>query len=736
MNIHALISVAALAGNVVLWAGVYWQRRRQPIDRAYMWLAAAVGLVLVGEILLHVELLEGWELINFRGFTLVWVPIGAIFLNFVYRLLGRRSDTLLHTAYVTSALGAGISAFTGLTISGFERYPWGVADLPGPFHVPAVLLSSIWATAGTVLVARRIFTTRDRAERGTLAVLLVGAVGSTVSASCFEMVIPDLLGITDFPRPAGTALAAFNLFVFIAYKRYGFLSLTPEQLAEDLFRESSEGMALVGRDGRVQRINPAGRALLGVGRKQSATAALGAIADPATLGSGETLPEVTAGQGEHKRILNLSVTAPARGGENIGKIVLIRDVTEQRRAEKILQRSHEELEQTVEQRTRELRQAQKMQAVGTLAGGIAHDFSNYLAAIRGFATAGRDDLPGKHPVREDFDEVLDAADKARELTEQILTFARRSSNLHRPVDAGIATRSALKLVEVSLPPDTRLTVRVDASPLWVNGDSTQLGQIVVNLCNNASQAIGSGGGSIHVAVQRVDVDEALAGSLSRLEPGSHVLIAVEDDGPGIQAEVLERIFEPYFTTRPEEKGTGLGLSTVFGIVQSHQGEIQVESESGKGTVMRVYLPARPEDETSPKTVDNRSRAERAGGKGARILVVDDDAQVLRMVCRVLDAEGYVTTPCDGGTHALESFDRDPDAVDGVITDLMMPELDGAELSRLLLERRPSLPIMIISGRADKLTNDPIEGIGVSAVLEKTAPNEALLRTLAGILADR
>jgi PAS domain S-box-containing protein len=360
-----------------------------------------------------------------------------------------------------------------------------------------------------------------------------------------------------------------------------------------------------------------------------------------------------------------------------------------------------------------LLQAQKMEAIGTLAGGIAHDFNNILFPIVGFAEMAMYDLPEDSPLRENLNEILQGATRAGELVKQILTFSRQSNRELKPLELQLVIKEVLKLSRSTLPSTIQIIQDISANCGQVVADSIQIHQIIMNLITNSFHAMQDTGGKLEVTLKEVELETVdLKGKA--IPPGSYACLTVADFGIGMQKAVLERIFDPYFTTKEKDDGTGLGLSVVHGIVKGYGGDISVYSEPGVGTTFHIYLPI---IKTKLKMKKKKTTASCMGGK-ERILLVDDEEPIIRMEKQLLEGLGYRVIAENSSSHALELFRSDPGKFDLVITDMTMPDMTGEGLSQKLLEIRPDIPIIICSGFSDKINGEKAAAIGISGYIMK------------------
>jgi len=379
-----------------------------------------------------------------------------------------------------------------------------------------------------------------------------------------------------------------------------------------------------------------------------------------------------------------------------------------------------------------LAQAQKMEAIGTLAGGIAHDFNNILSAILGFAELVEEELPAGSESRSDLEEVLKAAQRAKGLVKQILTFSRHSKQEAIPLRMELIVKEALQMLRSSLPSSIEVRHSIGIDLPRVVADPIQVHQILLNLCTNAAQAMEKESGTLEVLLDTKDFDKEAIIQTGRLSPGSYVRLCVSDTGSGIPKDLLERIFEPYFTTKKAGEGTGLGLAVVYGIVKDYGGGIAVESELGKGTTFTLYLPEA--EEAEPIMVEVR-QSRLPWGK-ERILLVDDELPIIKLGKEYLVRLGYDVVTMQDSTDALEIFRKDPGRFDLVITDMTMPKMTGDELASAILEIRPEMPIIICTGYSKRMSPERAKEIGIRAFVMKPLAHHELADTVRVVLDER
>ena len=401
------------------------------------------------------------------------------------------------------------------------------------------------------------------------------------------------------------------------------------------------------------------------------------------------------------------------GGRALQMIGTHVDITERKQAE--------------EEKTRteaQLRQAQKMEALGTLAGGIAHDFNNILGIIIGYTELALTSPKGKGPPSSGLEEVLKAAGRAKDLVKQILAFSRLNDQEKKPVQVGLIVKEVMKMLRASLPSTIEIELNV-ASKAAMLCDPTQIHQVLMNLCTNAAHAMRDQGGVLKVSLTDTRLESESIPPHSALIPGPYLELSVMDTGHGIDPSILERIFDPFFTTKEQGVGTGLGLSVVHGIVKSHGGAIEVESLPGGGTTFRLLLPALESAQMSDE-VD----LEPLPHGRERILVVDDEPSLAHATMQMLERLGYEVECRMSGTEALEIFrNLAGKPFDLVITDMTMPQLTGADLARELLNLQPDLSVLLSTGFNDKIDAEKAESLGIKGVLMKPVA----VRELAGLV---
>jgi two-component system, cell cycle sensor histidine kinase and response regulator CckA len=539
----------------------------------------------------------------------------------------------------------------------------------------------------------------------------------------------------------GVAVAAFNLMLDriqdgdLAIRQAEQKSREQAQFLTSILDGMNEGMVVVDQSAKVLIWNAAATRIVGsspaglpltqwaqhFGLKRSPRAGKVAVTEPplARALRGETVDEYEMCIDPTEARSGRWVTGTAQpmrdeDGSVLGAIAVFRDVTQQKQAELDLSASEAQL-----------RQAQKMDAVGQLAGGIAHDFNNLLTVICGYSNFALSTLPPADPVYADIEEVLAAGQRAATLTRQLLAFSRTQVLAPQRLDLNAAVHASWQMLRRLIGENVDFSVVYGANLGLVLADPGQIDQVVLNLVVNARDAMPRGG-KLVVETGNAELDERYAREHAGARAGSYVQLKVTDTGIGMSPEIQARIFEPFFTTKEVGRGTGLGLSTVYGIIQQSGGDIEVSSVAGAGTTFTVYLPrASTEEEIAgPSSVDVSSVP-----RGTEtILLVEDEAPVRNLARQILTGLGYKVLVARDGLEAIEVQAGHDGPVHLLISDVVMPRLGGGELARRLRQRLPALPIVFFSGYAADASLDSIFPQGGPTLISKPFTVEQLGRT--------
>jgi signal transduction histidine kinase/ActR/RegA family two-component response regulator len=379
---------------------------------------------------------------------------------------------------------------------------------------------------------------------------------------------------------------------------------------------------------------------------------------------------------------------------------------------------------------RELQQAHKMESLGTLAGGIAHDFNNILYGAMGFTELCMDDTQQDSQLRDNLLEIRSGLLRAKALVNQILAFSRQSHSEAEPILVAPVVKEALKLIRSTIPTTIRIQTDISVSDSCIMGDPTQIHQVIMNLCSNAAHAMEEAGGLLTIKMEHTNIgaDWQKKGDAD-FPPGAYLRISVSDTGQGIPSEYLNRIFDPFFTSKEQGKGTGMGLAVVHGIVNAHKGRILVESYVNRGTTFEVYFPLIEVRDGLGEQSDNAQMPQGC----EHILLVDDQPQVIGVQKQLLERLGYRVTTKNNGPEVVEAVRNQDQTYHAIIMDMTMPEMTGDVLAAKIREINPSIPMILCTGYSEKISNAKAKRIGIDAFLTKPVANANLAKTLRRIL---
>jgi len=397
---------------------------------------------------------------------------------------------------------------------------------------------------------------------------------------------------------------------------------------------------------------------------------------------------------------------------------IIRDITHERELEK------------------QLIQSQKMEAIGILAGGIAHDFNNTLFIMLGFLSLVKKEIKDNAKAMSHLDEIFNAGERAENLIQQILTFARQEEVTFVPIDIVPLFKEAVKLLRSTLPSSIHLKLNIIDDPGRILGNPTQLHQVIINLCTNAEYAMRGKDGNLDITLSQEYIDKNSA-EKNDLEVGEHLKLSIQDTGTGINPELLSKIFEPFFTTKPINQGTGLGLSIVHGIVRNHKGTILATSNKNQGMIFTLYFPVFEQNE-------KLEGKEKLAGKGSRsnnqskgkVLIIDDEESIVKLLQINLESLGYEITATTSSLEALDFFASKPGDYDLVITDQTMPDLSGIDLAKTMLDINKNAKIILMTGFSHILSDDEIKKVGIIKKVMKPFKEEELLQIIEEIIPQR
>ncbi len=498
-----------------------------------------------------------------------------------------------------------------------------------------------------------------------------------------------------------------------------------ERRYKSLFDGSKDGIVIIGKDGAITECNESFRNLVGYGPGEMVGSAIRDLFHDSAefkmmlkkLHRNDSVKDYSIkAKKKNGDVLEGLLTASVSrspNGEIFGYQGSLRDVTVQKRLES------------------QLFEGQKMKAIGTLAGGIAHDFNNILYAIMGYTELAIEDAPKDANSQKYLQQILKASKRARDLIAQILAFSRQTEHEKRPMHVAPIISEVVRFLRATIPANIEIQLQLDEGLPPIMGDPTNIHQVAMNLCTNAAHAMGLKGGELRISLNSITLDSIYLEGARRPFPGDYLQLSIEDTGPGMSKEVLNRIFEPYFTTKEQGQGTGLGLAVVHGIVVAHDGFINAQSDPSKGSRFQVYLPTIQEnvDAITPEAGVPVSGTE-------KILLVDDEDAVLDIVETILIRLGYKVEKRQNGLEALELFKNVPNRFDLVITDMSMPKMTGLQLAKQLLSIRQDIPIILCTGFSELISDSQARSMGIKAMLLKPVLKNELSDAIRKALGDK
>jgi signal transduction histidine kinase len=584
------IPFTAFVMNIFMIAYVNGHRQRDAVNRAFVLFVGTGTAMILFWATLSFTFGQGNEMIIGRICTFLWLPLGFLLLNFSYALVGKARDAVYWVALAAAGIVVTLGVSTDLVMAGFERLDFGLVDVRGPLYEVVAMVPVSSFAYGVWLITRAFARERDPNRRNIFRTIIIGCVLTLITSFVASVVLSVHFGIKVAIPFGPSMITFFSFFIYWAVNRNNFLTVSADQVAELIFDRLGDGVILADESGRIGRVNVTAERMLGVEPGGAVGRRMEEVLPGIDVTSGAKPLEITVGGRSDQRVLSLSRTTIRRADESSVALILVRDVTEERRLQERLEASRDQLARDVERRTAELGRVQKLETLGTLAGGVAHDFSNLIGAILGFITAARDDQPEAAPFNEDLDEIYEATLRARSIVQQILFFSRRGERKLVETKLVDTLADSVMILKASLPSTIDIRVDLPRGEHRFIGDAGQIKQIVVNLCANAYYAMREEGGELTVSAVVEPLDADLVSVHEMREAESYARIDVRDTGEGMHEETLKSIFNPFFSTRNTGEGSGLGLSTALGIAKTHGGTITVESRPGEGTTFHVYLP--------------------------------------------------------------------------------------------------------------------------------------------------
>ena len=652
---------------------------------------------------------------------------------------------ILLPALIFLVLDIGANSITNPPIE--HEWGWSYGGLKDTIVADMSLIWNmlIWGTAVGMLVHQCV-SERDPFRRKRAKILIIAMLISYSSVLMDIVKINELFNIEIVGTFSPTVTLTNGVIAYAIWK-YELFALTPITVAENIVASISDTMLLVNNAGKIESCNHAGLKTLEYTEKElinkSVEYILDAVAErpkwmtgqPASREEEEIKYIDTRLKSKNGKSLPVSLSSSVlidANGHNIGYLLIARDIEERNRREQELKVYKNHLEKLVAKRTEELEnslkslreeadrrehierervtlekeresleeqliQAQKLESIGRLAGGVAHDFNNLLFVINAYSEGFVNQLKEDDPLFNDFREIHQAAERATSLTQQLLAFSRKQITTPTLVDPNASIRELHKMLSRIIGENIRFNIIPCLNVGHIKIDSHQLDQILINLAVNARDAI-TGSGTITVEAKHVSITEEECRNRDGARPGAYVLIEFSDDGSGMDEKTMKRIFDPFFTTKGPGKGTGLGLSTIYGIVKQNGGFIEVDSAIGEGSTFRVYFP-----KFEPDIMPELFPMDFIAPKGDEtILLVEDDNQVRRLAARLLRQLGYTVHEASGAGDAARIFHELREQIDLLFTDIIMPGMNGKQLSKLLGMGHPRMKILFMSGYNEEI----------------------------------
>ncbi|MBN2341742.1 MAG: response regulator [Deltaproteobacteria bacterium] len=724
---HYLSIIPFISFFIILfvWFYIWASPASTPAKRAVLFFAA-LDLVFLGfELLMFVPVFEPYIPIFFMIMAPFWTLLGFGFLNFVYRWLEKPRDVAYGLLLLLSLAAGAYFVFSGKVHLGHEITPWGVKDIRNPhLHALTAFPSIAGGAYGLILIALQLRREGDKSARKIHQMILLGGVLTMSTVVLFDVVLPDFFGTQLFIRLGSSMFVFFIVLVFLAVRKYRFLHFDMDDVALPFFEEMQDAVFWVEDGTRVRKMNRKAKQWFNAPENYEGTDIR------------EYLP-----QPEKKRIrvklngsfrrMKISSYSTMKNELELLRVFIVRDETEIQEARELLRWVRDEMEAMASQRSERLRQAQRLEALATLSGGIAHEFNNLLTTTMGYTSAALDDLKQGDPVREDLLEVLSATERARDIIKQMLSFSDVENRELAPLDLNTLTRDALKILNVSVPGNVSISFSAEDN-CFTLGDSTRLHQAVINLLTNGVHAMEGFGGHLRVQVKEVVVGDKEYCVNTTPKPGVYISIQVTDTGCGISKENLEHIFEPFFTTKKQGHGTGIGLATVFRVMEEHSGGVRVMSELNQGTTFELLLP-RWRGKTEETQEPGATLSTPVTGT---ILLVDDNALVIKVTRRILEPLGYHIISYEHPDAVLDALQNNPMPVDLALVDFGLPSMDGLALSKKIWTLLPQLPIILFSGKMTPSLQKQAEKKGLQGCLSKPLSKQQLVEAVSSILQAR
>lgn len=700
----SIFSIGALALNVFISSFAFHQRHGVPEGRSLLLLSLCTASILLGETISPILSFSDSQFFLSLFSANSWIILGALCLHHIYKITNRQVDIYYRGFIVATFICIIFSvapAFIGPALA---------SEILEEAHF---LLPLVAQVGGLTILCRNLEWSGGKPYRGKSSLVALFGIVSLLLASGTGIFV--LIKMPMGPRVglSASAFSLFCLFGFFSLNERVLCSLPVSDLFENFFGRLSVGTILLDTTGKIRQINPAASRLLGVATESAIGQNITALGLHSPRNHDKRKKDIVLEAPNGSHLLLVSHTSMQQLGKTSYNLLLLRDISNRRKVAAELKSTHDALKVVAETKPESPLAKIETESVIELAQGIAHDFNNLLSAIIGFATAAREDLPAESQLRGDMEEVLAAADKARDIVDQLLNLGAKDEEKRSAIDVNDIVESTGQLLSVSLPENIDIRYGNYTEEITVFGEPTGLTKVLMYFCRVAYDSIKAAGGTLAIRTEKMTLDESFTSSHPPLHPGPHVRFEIASKGsiPEAHSHGKEQTnsngFEQnHFITEDE-------LSSVLKIIDGHQGTVISNGKRDSGTIVHIYLPALPEN-----ALETNVAILGIPGGSEKILLVDDEDQLTRVGKRLLESLGYSVTTLTNSLEAERVFLGQPDLFDMVITDQSMPSMSGVELAQAILAVRKDIPIILLSGHTEQDLTEKVGQIGIELCLTK------------------
>lgn len=685
-NPLTLVSLFSALCFLTVFARVWGQKRETPIHNAFLLFTFDYFCVILFEYLIR----QNYSMAVIKIFSQIsaffFTPSGFLVLNLIYVIINKKKDVVYKVSLIFASIGTLFVLMPDSIRLVFNPKSQYYVALPSLQLSIVFLFSSIFpACFGVFLGLKRLSISKNQKEKNVLKFFLSGLIASILFGILMLHILPFFLPKYVFMFYEFSSLASTFLLFFL-YKAVNDFYLKNinytelEQVSSSLFSNLDEGVVILGKFGEVVDCNKKANALLG--KIQTSKDISEKIEDYNIEMVYVNFNAKLNLKGDSLTV-KLNQTTVEKNGDYLGKLLIIKDIT----SEEHFLRDQKKLE-------KQIQQSEKMQAIGQLAGGVAHDFNNQLAAIMGCADLIEEEIKDNEYLRDLVNSILTSSKKASSLTQQLLAYAQKGKYLSKPVDIHNLINDVIKFLSRSINKKIVMSTNFEAENFIIEGDMSQLNNVFLNLALNARDAMKDSGEILFVS-NNCELNKSDINSLNcNINPGKYLKIDIKDTGCGMSDEIVNKIFDPFFTTKELGSGTGMGLAAVYGTIKNHHGHIIVESTEKKGTTFSIYLPL---FEMYENLKDINNLTTNTYNNNKKILIIDDEKIVNMTTAKTLQKLGYKTTSFEDSSIALDHYKNKHKEYDAIILDLIMPIIDGYEMFNKLKFINKDANIIIASG---------------------------------------